>query len=174
MVRMLQQKELIKQNLKLSFIEKELPGIKKGVIYNIVTQRAINPFGFVLQATKHSVIDELIIATYSINLKAISVFMNLLDTGLIKHFRLLLNHNMKFKMKGQDVVLLEEEKKRDNFEILKKYTHAKVTLIDQKDRKLVISGSGNYSENPKIEQYTICDDKELFNFHKSWIEDLTL
>ena len=174
MTRMHEQREFIKQNLKLSFIEKELPEIRKGSIYTIVTQKMINPYGFVLQACKKEPIDNLYIATYSINLKAMSVFMNLLDSGLVKNFVLVLNCNMKFKMKGQDVYILEEEKKRDNFTLIKKYSHAKVTLIDQPSRKLVISGSGNYSENPKIEQYTICDDEELFKFHKSWMEDKTL
>ena len=166
---MFKQKELIKQNMKLSFLEREMPKIEKGVIYNLVTQKIINPYGFVLQACKKEPIDNLYIATYSINLKAMSVLMNLLDSGLVKNFVLVLNCNMRFKMKGQDVYILEEEKKRDNFTLIKKYSHAKVTLIDQPSRKLVISGSGNYSENPKIEQYTICDDEELFEFHKEWM-----
>ena len=168
------QKGLIQQNLKLSFLEKELPSIEKGTIYNIVTQKIINPYGFILVACKHAPINHLYIATYSIKLKAIEILMNLLDSGMIKRFTLVLNCNMKFKMKGQHVHLLEEEKKRDNFQIIKKYSHAKVTLIDQADRKLVIQGSGNYSENPKIEQYTICDDQNLFDFHRGWMEDTTL
>jgi len=174
MTRTMMQKGLIQQNFKLSFLEKELPSIEKGTIYNIVTQKIINPYGFILVACKHAPINHLYIATYSINLKAIEILMNLLDSGMIKRFTLVLNCNMKWKMKGQHVHLLEEEKKRDNFQIIKKYSHAKVTLIDQADRKLVIQGSGNYSENPKIEQYTICDDQNLFDFHRGWMEDTTL
>ena len=174
MTRMFEQKELIKQNMKLSFLEREMPEIKKGVIYNLVTQKVINPYGFVLVACKDEPIENLYIATYSINLKAISVLMGLLDSGLVKNFTLILNCNMKFKIKGKDVVILDEVNKRDNFTLIKKYSHAKVTLIDQTDKKIVISGSGNYSENPKIEQYTICDDAELFEFHKSWMLEESL
>jgi len=169
MAKVFVQKGLIQQNFKLSFIERELPEIKKGYVYNLVTQKIINPYGFVLSACKKAPIDNLYIATYGINQKAIEILMNLLDNGMVKQFVLVLNCNMKFRMKGKHVVLLEEEKKRDNFRIIKKYSHAKVTLIDQPDSKLVITGSGNYSENPKIEQYTICDDQALFDFHKEWM-----
>jgi hypothetical protein len=174
MTRTMMQKGLIQQNLKLSFLEKELPSIEKGTIYNIVTQKIINPYGFILVACKHAPINHFYIATYSINLKAMEIITNLMDAGLIKKWTLVLNCNMKFKMKGKDVVLLEEEKKRDNFRIIKKYSHAKVTLIEQPNIRLVIQGSGNYSENPKIEQYTICDDQNLFDFHRGWMEDTTL
>jgi len=174
MVRLIEQRNLIKQNLKVSILDNVLPEINEGITYNLVTQKLINPYGFILQACKHGVIRHLYIATYSINLKAMEIITNLMDSGLIENWTLILNHNMKFKMKGQDVFLLEEEKKRKNFKIIKKYSHAKVTLIDQDDRKIVISGSGNYSENQKIEQYTINNDAELFDFHKSWMLDVLL
>jgi len=162
-------KELIQQNMKLSFIEKELPEIQEGTTYNIITQKVINPYGFILQALKHGTIKHLYIATYSINIKAMEIICNLMDSGLIENWTLLINCNMKFKMKGKDVFLLEEEKNRENFTIIKKYSHAKVTLIEQEGRNIVISGSGNYSENPKIEQYTINNDRGLFEFHRGWM-----
>jgi hypothetical protein len=34
---------------------------------------------------------------------------------------------------------------------------------------ITISGSGNWSENPRIENYTITNDKERFLFHQSWM-----
>jgi len=168
--RIIERKLLIQQNMKLSFLEKTLPRIEKGITYTMITQKVINPYGFILEAIKQNgPINNLIIATYSINQKAISILMNLLDDKLIKDFTLLVNCNIKFQMKGKDVELLAEEKKRDNFHIIKKYSHAKVTLIDQDNVKIVISGSGNYSENPRHEQYTINDDKELYEFYKRWI-----
>ena len=162
-------KLLVQQNMKLCFLENALPEIREDTTYTIVTQKVINPYSFILEAIKHAPIDNLYIATYSINLKAMEILCALLDSGDIKQWTLILNCNMKFKMKGKDVVLLEEERKRDNFHIIKKYSHAKVTLIDQHDRKLIISGSGNYSENPKIEQYTINNDPELYDFHRRWM-----
>lgn len=163
-------KELIQQNMKISFVEKEMPNIEDGVTYNIVTQKVINPYSFILQAVKQfGTIKHLYIATYSINIKAFSIICNLMDEGLVENWTLVINCNMKFQMRGKDVYLLEEEKKRPNFNIIKKYSHAKVTLIEQENRKIVITGSGNYSENPKIEQYTINKDDGLFKFHRGWM-----
>jgi len=163
------QKNLMQQNMKVGLLTNVLPSIEKNTIYNLVTQKVINPYTMVLSALKHGVIKELYIATYAINTKAIDIFTNLLEAKDIENWILLVNENMKFRMKGKEVFLLEAEKKYNNFTLLKKRVHAKVTLIHVADKYIVISGSGNYSENPKIEQYTICDDKELFNFHRGWI-----
>ena len=162
-------KMLIQQNMKLSFLENALPEIREDTTYTIVTQKVVNPYSFILVALKTSPIENLYIATYSINLKAVEIICSLLDEGLIKNFVLILNCNMKFKMKGKEVALMAEAEKRDNFTILKKYSHAKVTLIEQTARYIVISGSGNYSENPKIEQYTVNNSRELFDFHRRWM-----
>ena len=163
------QRDLMKQNMKVSLFDNVIPKIEKGCIYNLVTQRILNPYIMVLSALKGGPIEHLYIATYAINQKALEIFTNLLDSGDIKEWTLLINENMKYLMKGKEIFLIEAEKSRDNMHLLKKRNHAKVTLIQQGDRRIVISGSGNYSENPKIEQYTICDDAELFEFHRGWI-----
>ncbi len=163
------QKDLMKQNMKVFMFKNIIPNIEPGCVYNLVTQKVLNPYVMVLSALEYGSIDHLYIATYAINQKAIEIFTNLLDSGDIKEWTLLINENMKYRMKGKEVVLLEAEKKYENLHLIKKRNHAKVTLIEQENRHIVISGSGNYSENPKIEQYTICDDKELFEFHRGWI-----
>ena len=165
------QKNLMKQNMKIGMFKNVIPKIEKGIVYNLVTTKIINPYTMVLSCLEFGNIEHLYISTYSINTKAIEIFTNLLDEGSIKELTLLVNENLKFKMKGKEVILFEAEKKYKNFHLLKKRVHAKVTLIKVADKNIVISGSGNYSENPKIEQYTICDDEELLNFHKSWITD---
>jgi len=163
------QRKLMQQNMRVSMFENIIPNIEIGNIYNLVTQKIINPYTMVLSALKHGKIEHLYIATYAINQKAIEIFTNLMEAGDIKVWTLLVNENLKYRMKGKEVFLLEAEKKYKNFHLLKKRVHAKVTLIKVGSKHIVISGSGNYSENPKIEQYSICDDKELFDFHKEWI-----
>jgi hypothetical protein len=34
---------------------------------------------------------------------------------------------------------------------------------------ITVSGSGNWSENPRIENYCITNDQVKFEFHKSWM-----
>lgn len=168
---MLTQRNIQQQNYKVSFLDNILPIIEKGTVYNLVTQKVINPYLFILQALKSGNIKHLYIATYAINTKAGQILFRLMDEGKIEKWTLLVNENMKYRMKGKEIWFLEEEKKRLNFRIIKKRNHSKITLIEQEGRTITISGSGNYSENPKIEQYTISADDDLFEFHKSWIED---
>lgn len=164
------QRNLYKENLKVKSLDNLIPKLKKGEVYNIVTQKILNPYTFILSAIKKGDIDHLYIVTYAINLKSFAILTNLLDSGVIKKWTLIINKNAHFRMKGKEQVLFDSAEKRDNFNVILLRNHAKITLIDQKKHKIVISGSGNYSENRKIEQYTICDDPDLFEFHRSWID----
>jgi hypothetical protein len=50
--------------------------------------------------------------------------------------------------------------------------HAKVFIAKTKDnRHIVFEGSGNLSDNARIEQYLIEDNEVTYNFHKQWIID---
>jgi tRNA isopentenyl-2-thiomethyl-A-37 hydroxylase MiaE len=50
--------------------------------------------------------------------------------------------------------------------------HSKVTLIKTYKEYLSIESSANYSKNQRIENYTISNSENLFNFHKDWMNKL--
>ncbi len=50
-------------------------------------------------------------------------------------------------------------------------THAKVTLIKNKNWLLTVVGSANYTTNKRYETGFICSDAEVFNLHQTWILD---
>ena len=50
--------------------------------------------------------------------------------------------------------------------------HAKVTLMQSNNDFISIEASANYSKNQRIENFTVTNDKELFNFHKNWMDKL--
>jgi len=52
-------------------------------------------------------------------------------------------------------------------------THAKTFSIKSGSNFFTIIGSGNWTENPRIETYIIHNDFEIFNFNKEWITELT-
>lgn len=53
------------------------------------------------------------------------------------------------------------------------HNHTKIACIRTADsRFFVIEGSGNFSDNVKIEQYTFEQSKQSFDFHRHWIESL--
>jgi len=50
--------------------------------------------------------------------------------------------------------------------------HSKITLIKTENHYITIEASANYSENQRIENYTITENNELFMFHKKWMSEL--
>jgi len=51
--------------------------------------------------------------------------------------------------------------------------HAKVLLLDAPDRDtwLTVEGSANLTSNPRLEQYVLTNDRELYEFHREWMEE---
>ena len=52
--------------------------------------------------------------------------------------------------------------------------HAKVMLLGfpKSDNWIVIEGSANFTANPRCEQNTVTNDRELFLFHQEWMETM--
>lgn len=48
--------------------------------------------------------------------------------------------------------------------------HTKITLLDNGDDTIVIEGSANYTENQNAENYTVSNDRDLYNFHRAWMD----
>ncbi|HIH03795.1 MAG TPA: hypothetical protein HA263_08105 [Methanoregulaceae archaeon] len=51
--------------------------------------------------------------------------------------------------------------------------HAKVALLGnaETDTWIVVEGSANWTANPRIEQNVVSNDRELFEFHRGWMEE---
>ena len=50
--------------------------------------------------------------------------------------------------------------------------HAKVMLLDFEADAFVLEGSANFTANPRLEQTTIHNSRELYEFHKAWFEEM--
>jgi hypothetical protein len=52
-------------------------------------------------------------------------------------------------------------------------THAKVLLLNNVEKNvwLTVESSANLTQNPRLEQYVITNDKALYDFHRDWIEE---
>lgn len=160
------------ENYKVNNLKGIIPEIKENIIYNIITQKSINPYTFLLEAiNQHKQINELYITTYRISEKAAMNIKYMLENEMIKKLTLLVNDNYETLMRDKAQLLIKMDKEMETFTLIKKNSHTKITLINAGKNYLVISGSGNYSTNPKIEQYTIIKSKELYDFHKQWIDE---
>lgn len=68
--------------------------------------------------------------------------------------------------------MLYEGLKKRNQKMFCNENHSKVTLIENGTDYLVIEGSANFTANPRIEQFVITNSKELYLFHKSWMDEI--
>ena len=52
--------------------------------------------------------------------------------------------------------------------------HAKVALLGNPDTDtwIVVEGSANWTANPRIEQNVVSNDRDLFEFHRAWMESV--
>ena len=50
--------------------------------------------------------------------------------------------------------------------------HAKVLLLAAPPDFLTIEGSANFTANPRLEQSVVTNDRELYDFHRSWFEEM--
>lgn len=52
--------------------------------------------------------------------------------------------------------------------------HSKIILMRTEKHHFVLETSSNLNENPKIEQYSFSDDKELYDFYYGFFDELEL
>jgi hypothetical protein len=50
--------------------------------------------------------------------------------------------------------------------------HTKIMLIGSAPDWIVMEGSANFTANPRLEQNTVTNDRQLFEFHRDWMEGL--
>ncbi len=50
--------------------------------------------------------------------------------------------------------------------------HTKIMLLGSQPDWITIEGSANFTANPRLEQNTITNDLDLYEFHRSWMEEL--
>ena len=51
--------------------------------------------------------------------------------------------------------------------------HAKVLLVSNaaSDTYMTCEGSANLTANPRLEQYVFTNDRTLYEFHRTWMEE---
>lgn len=51
--------------------------------------------------------------------------------------------------------------------------HTKIILMkDTQGNHIVVEGSANFTHNPRLENFIICNNQELYEFHQEWMEEM--
>lgn len=116
--------------------------------------------------------DELYVSTWTLNRGNCVDLFALIDAGKIRDVGFLTGLYFKRRESSVYSILLTGLQRR-GFRYAALTNHAKVVLLCNQDRGdyIAIEGSANLTANPRIEQYTLCNDEEVYRFHRGWIEE---
>lgn len=147
---------------------------EKGEQYVIVTEKQFNAFALVLSLVQDRIIDELYFAIYRINQPTVDALIQFIQDGRIKKGGFVISNffNQTKKPERWALKLVDFCDNNRSFDCVYVHNHAKVLCLKEQDNYFVFEGSGNMSDNARIEQYRYENCRETFDFHKKWMVEL--
>jgi len=166
-------KKIIKMIIK-TFDDLKLP--IPGEQLRIRTQQQVNLIVLVLRILKqHDKIDELTIATYSLNKEAFNILSDLVKAGKIKKFNIFLASSNRFRNENHlnYLINLSRELSESGFllSFVLVWSHFKITLARCGSDFYQFEGSMNYSMNNMAEQIVFENNKDLYDFDYDFITE---
>lgn len=150
---------------------------KPGEQFRIVTNKCWNGYTLIKRIlATDAVIEELYLAVYSINEVAARGLMKAYESGRIKAGWFIVS-DLFWKYRNKDahqIYRLFRQFCQGTDTLHHGYmdNHAKVTCIkDNHGNHFVMEGSGNLSDNAKIEQLLFENNRTSFDFHSGWIRN---
>lgn len=147
----------------LKWLTGELPN--EGEVIFLETTNSFNAFTFIVYLLKHAGrIDELFIATYSINRRILDSLTKRIHKNEIGDICLYIADSIRYRMPKIKDQLDTMVKEFESFQVEYAWTHKKVIAARVGDAHYVVEGSGNFSENTAEEQYIFLKSKRIYEF----------
>ena len=145
--------------------------LREGEQYRIITNNTYNAISFIDFLLKHEQIKQIYIAVYRLNQKSVTRIIELIERDGVEMNLLLssfFRENKKYEEWTRQIETYARTTGRINLGFA--VNHAKVFCAYTESKKyFVFEGSGNLSDNARIEQYLVENSKEMYNFHRKWI-----
>lgn len=118
-------------------------------------------------------ITEMYLATWTISKQNIKRLKESVESGKLKKLTMVFSSTLKGANPALYASLVGSLKPFENVKLKEINSHAKTFSISNGKDFITVSGSANWSENPRIENFLILNDKNLFDHHKDWMSELT-
>ena len=139
----------------------------------LITMRLFNSVEFVAAIAERERISHMRSATYSINHKAASTIIGLLDADRIGSCELLISNLRNKAHREKERLMQEIFVKHPRIDLWYASSHAKIiTMATEAGNHYTIEGSGNHAQNSRIEQYCLDNSKRLYDFTGEWMAEL--
>lgn len=130
-------------------------------------------FGDFIEAyvVKHNIkIERMLISTLSMSQDNVDSLANLLKGNYVDQLDLLISHYFYAHERHALIPYIFQELDIDNkFQLAVLGTHTKTCIFKTSGGKhIVIQGSANLRSSANLEQFTIEDNRELYEFHEEW------
>lgn len=121
-------------------------------------------------------LDTLYLSTWIISKPNLDVITSALDSDRLKYLYFVVSKRLKELKKSDYAYLCEQLDKRKNKVSYKIFnSHAKTFSVNTiNGNYYTVTGSGNWTENPRIENYVIFNDFETFNHNKEWMSEMLI
>lgn len=143
-----------------------------GVQFRMVTSKSINAIVFIDYLLKLDEITEIYMAIYRMNTQSVRKIKEIaadvpVNLILSSFFR----ENKKYEAWTRDIEAFAAG--NDRIRVVFAMNHAKVMIAKTRSGShIVMEGSGNLSDNARIEQYLFENSKQMYEFHKSWMLEI--
>lgn len=147
----------------------------EGEQWRIITEKQFNAFALILHLLQTRVIEEMYLAVYRINEPTVTSIIEFIESGKIKKSVFVISSffNQTKKPEQWAIMLKQFADKKANCYHVYTHNHSKVLAVKtSKNEYFVFEGSGNMSDNARIEQYIYENSKRSFEFHKKWMTEL--
>lgn len=171
-------KKKICQNIKneTKQLEYLINNFDKDVVYKFISVKGgFSSINFIDYISKNETIEDLFVCSLAVGKKHIQFLDKLKSEAKLKNASFIIG--VIFEKRGLDKkydYFNEFIKicKKNNWQYISTNNHAKLILMRTEQNYYVLETSGNLNENPKIEQFSFEESKELYNFYYEFIKEV--
>lgn len=145
---------------------------KKNEQLRFVTTRAFNAIALVDFILQTEAILESFFCVYSIDYDSGVLLSNLADEGKLGKVTFLISNIRNSAYRKKEKIVRDKFIDNKNIRLVFAGSHAKMMGFRTSENFYVVETSANFAPNSRIEQYMFENSEAMFNFHKSWIEDI--
>jgi hypothetical protein len=139
----------------------------------LVTRRPFNSVQFIEYIAQKEIITHMKLVVYSINFQAAEKIVELIDAKKIESAEILISNLRNGAHREKELVMKELFSSHPNISLFYCNSHAKIVSMETRSGNYyTISGSGNMSNNSRVEQYVIDNDQGLYEFTCTWMKEI--
>lgn len=143
--------------------------------HRYITHNSFNAFSWIdFFCARFPVFQECYVTSYNFGEAPIDALFVLYDDAVFQSLSIVISESIRYRMPKRFEQLRDGVTRRasPNLRMAGIWNHSKIILLKPAGNEdyFVIEGSGNFSENAYIEQYSVDNSKVIYNFHRHWLE----